>query len=125
MRPMAGEERKSRWGPRGCALRRAGSSEDVIQKIVLPNIGGAVMQHHPEADEMGYRFAVSMIREYQPDLLMFHPANIDGMRHKYGLFNDQVTKALEDTDRNVAVQEAHPVEEERARILNALADRIQ
>ena len=81
------------------ALRRAGSSEDVIQKIVLPNIEGAMMQHHPEADEMGFRFAVSMIREYQPDLLMFHPANIDGMRHRYGLFNDQVNKALEDTDR--------------------------
>jgi predicted AlkP superfamily pyrophosphatase or phosphodiesterase len=48
---------------------------------------------------MGFRFAVSMIREYRPDLLMFHPANIDGMRHKYGLFNEHVTRALDDTDR--------------------------
>lgn len=81
------------------ALRRAGSSEDVIEKIVRPNIQGAQMRLHPECDEMGYRFAAAMIREYQPDLLLFHPANIDGMRHQYGLFNEHVTRALDDTDR--------------------------
>lgn len=81
------------------AFRRAGSSDDVIEKIVRPNIREGRMQIHPDADEMGFRFAVSMIREYQPDLLMFHPANIDGMRHRYGLFNEHVTQALDDTDR--------------------------
>ncbi len=81
------------------AFRRAGSSEDVIEKIIKPNIVEGRMQVHPDADEMGFRFAEAMIREYQPDLLMFHPANIDGMRHKYGLFNEHVTQALDDTDR--------------------------
>ncbi|MGI6239639.1 MAG: alkaline phosphatase family protein [Christensenellales bacterium] len=81
------------------AFRRAGSSEDVIEKIIRPNIQGAQMRMHPDSDAMGARFAVDMIREYQPDLLMFHPANIDGMRHRYGLFNEHVTAALEDTDR--------------------------
>lgn len=81
------------------AFRRAGSSEDVIEKIVKPNVCEGRMQIHPDADEMGFRFAASMIRAYQPDLLMFHPANIDGMRHKYGLFNEHVTAALDDTDR--------------------------
>lgn len=81
------------------AFRRAGSTQDVIEHIIRPNIKNAQMQIHPDADEMGFRFAVSMIRTYQPDLLMFHPANIDGMRHKYGLFNEHVTSALDDTDR--------------------------
>lgn len=80
-------------------FRRSGSSEEVIEKVIRPNIQGDRMQIHPESDEMGTRFAVAMIREFQPDLLMFHPANIDGMRHKYGLFNEHVTQALRDTDR--------------------------
>lgn len=80
-------------------FRRAGSSEEVIERVIRPNIQDGRMQVHPIADEMGARFAVSMIKEFQPDLLMFHPANIDGMRHHYGLFNEHVNQALRDTDR--------------------------
>ena len=80
-------------------FRRSGSSEEVIEKIIKPNIQNSRMQIHPDADEMGARFAVAMIREFQPDVLLFHPANIDGMRHKYGLFNEHVTQSLRDTDR--------------------------
>lgn len=81
------------------AFRRSGSSDEVMQKVVMPNIHKGKMQIHPDADEMGARFAVAMIREFKPDLLMFHPANIDGMRHKYGLFNEHVEESLRDTDR--------------------------
>ena len=81
------------------AFREAGSSEEVIEKVIRPNIQGDRMQVHPASEEMGTRFVTAMIREFQPDLLLYHPANIDGMRHRYGLFNEHVDQAVRDTDR--------------------------
>ena len=81
------------------AMRRAGSSEDIVENVIRPNHRGERMRYHPESEEMGTRFVTEIIRRYKPDLLMYHPANIDAMRHHYGLFNDQVTQSLVDTDR--------------------------
>ena len=81
------------------AMRRAGSSEDIVENVIRPNHHGERMRYHPESEEMGTRFVCEIIRRYQPDLLLYHPANIDAMRHHYGLFNDQVTQSLLDTDR--------------------------
>ena len=81
------------------AMRRAGSSEEIVEKVIRPHHHGERMRLHPESEEMGTRFVAEIIRRYQPDLMMYHPANIDAMRHHYGLFNDQVTQSLLDTDR--------------------------
>jgi predicted AlkP superfamily pyrophosphatase or phosphodiesterase len=43
--------------------------------------------------------AGDIIRQYKPELLMMHPANIDGARHEFGLFNEKVNSAIEETDR--------------------------
>ena len=81
------------------AMADAGSSEDVVENIIRPNHHGERMRLHPESEEMGTRFVTAMIRSYKSDLLMYHPANIDAMRHRYGLFNEHVTQSLRDTDR--------------------------
>ena len=79
------------------AFRRAGSSEEVIKKVIEGNIQGARMRYHPESDEMGKRFVVAMIREFRPDVLFFHPANIDHSRHATGLFSEDVSQSVVDT----------------------------
>lgn len=80
---------------------RSGSSPDVMEKIVRPNLPllEGKQRQHPQADEFVHACACAIIREYQPDLLMIHPANIDGVRHKCGLFGPLVDHHLHLTDR--------------------------
>ena len=81
------------------AFRRMGCSEQVIEDIVKPNryyIEGHQRQH-PFCDEFFFACARDMILKYQPDLLVMHPGNIDGIRHGYGVFNDYVTEQLDYT----------------------------
>ena len=54
---------------------------------------------HPFCDDFMLACAADIIREFTPDLIMIHPANIDGARHGSGLFGPHITKTLEDTDR--------------------------
>ena len=89
---------------------RAGSSEEVLD-IIEEQFHGIRIRTHPQTDDFIMRCAREFILRYQPDLLMLHPANIDAYRHNYGLFNDQVTKGVEETDRYIgelmeAVEEA-------------------
>lgn len=89
---------------------RAGSSEEVLD-IIEEQLHGIRIRTHPQTDDFIMRCAREFILRYQPDLLMLHPANIDAYRHNYGLFNDQVTKGVEETDRYIgelmeAVEEA-------------------
>lgn len=81
------------------ALRRMGTSEKVIDEIVTPNLYfiEGHQRKHPYADEFVFACARDIILKYNPDLLVVHPAGIDGMRHKYGLFNEYVTEQLDYT----------------------------
>ena len=81
------------------AFARMGTSERVLEEIVKPNlyyIEGHQRQH-PYADEFVFSCARDMIRKYNPDLLLVHPAGIDGKRHSCGLFNEYVTEQLDYT----------------------------
>lgn len=81
------------------ALRRMGTSDQVIEEIVKPNlyyIEGHQRQH-PYCDEFMCACARDMILKYNPDLLVLHPAGIDGMRHAHGIFNEYVTEQLDYT----------------------------
>ena len=81
------------------AFRDSGSSEEVIKKIVKPNLKYLEGKHrmHPYADAFVMGCAADMLRNFQPDLLMVHPANVDSARHASGLFTPAVTNALYDT----------------------------
>ena len=85
--------------PLTSALSRMGTSDEVIENIVKPNlyfINGHQRQH-PYADEFVFSCARDIILKYQPDLLVVHPAGIDGLRHQKGIFNDYVTEQLDYT----------------------------
>lgn len=90
------------------AFRRAGCDDDMIA-IVKKNSSILKEYKHPYIDEFIVQCACDILREKQPDVILIHPANIDGARHEYGIFNEKVNQTVVDTDRFVqmlmAVQE--------------------
>lgn len=80
------------------AFIRSGSDARTL-KIIDRHVGSLVDRKHPIADEFVISCAADIIREYAPDLIMIHPANIDAYRHGNGLFNDAVTRGIDETDR--------------------------
>lgn len=78
----------------------SGSSPEVLEKVIKPNMHLVDGMHrkHPWADSFVNACACSIIREFKPNLLMIHPANIDAYRHQTGLFSTKVTHALHEID---------------------------
>lgn len=81
------------------AFRSAGSSEEVIEKVIRPNVPlvAGHQRQHPWTDAFTMTMACDMILNFQPDFMMVHPAVIDGFRHHSGVFTDKVTQALDYT----------------------------
>ena len=79
------------------SYREAGASPEVM-RIVERYKNLNVPRHHPEADSFINACAADIIREFKPQLLMLHPANIDSYRHSTGLFTDRVTHGLHEAD---------------------------
>ena len=80
-------------------FQNSGSSPEVIEKIIKPNLPLIENRHriHPYHDNFVMRCAADVLREFKPNLLMIHPANIDGYRHETGLFSPKVTQGLYET----------------------------
>ena len=78
----------------------SGSSPEVMEKIVDPNLHFVENRNrkHPYADAFVMACASAIVREFKPNLLMVHPANVDGYRHETGLFTDKVTQGLYETN---------------------------
>ncbi|MDD6033521.1 MAG: alkaline phosphatase family protein [Oscillospiraceae bacterium] len=81
-------------------FRDSGTSEEVMEKIVRPNLKLIENRHrqHPWADAFVMQCACDMLTAFKPNLLMIHPANIDGYRHQTGLFSPKVTSGLHETN---------------------------
>lgn len=81
-------------------FRDSGSSEEVMQKVVLPNLKLVEGHHrqHPWCDEFVMQCACDMFTAFKPNLMMVHPANVDAYRHQTGLFTQKVQSALEETN---------------------------
>lgn len=81
-------------------FRNSGSSEEVIEKVVEPNLHFVSGRHrvHPYCDDFIIGCACAIIRNFKPDLLMVHPANIDAYRHQTGVFTPMVTHGLHEAD---------------------------
>ncbi|HSK68193.1 MAG TPA: ectonucleotide pyrophosphatase/phosphodiesterase, partial [Candidatus Limnocylindria bacterium] len=76
----------------------SGSSPEVMEKVVDKHLPGLVNRVHPFCDAFIHACACTMIREFKPNLLMIHPANIDAYRHSTGLFSPMVTHGLHEID---------------------------
>ena len=71
---------------------RHGASEEVLE-IVRRNmymLQNGRENKSPWNENFCVRCAADMIRQYQPDFLMLHPANIDAYRHESGVFSPLV-----------------------------------
>lgn len=79
----------------------SGTSEEVYEKIVKKNAVGLKIGAHPDSDNFCINCACDIIREYKPDVLAVHPANIDGLRHKTGMFSEAVTQGLNDVEKHL------------------------
>jgi predicted AlkP superfamily pyrophosphatase or phosphodiesterase len=80
------------------AFARMGSDERMLS-IVERHIGDNEIRLHPPTERFIISCSCDIIREYKPDVLFLHPANIDAYRHQYGLFNDRVSMGIAETDR--------------------------
>jgi len=78
----------------------SGSSPEVIEKVIRPNkyLVDGMHRKHPYCDAFVHACACSIIREFKPNLLMIHPANIDAYRHQTGLFSTKVSHGLHEID---------------------------
>ena len=65
---------------------------DAVDKFTWANA-------HPEVDNFMIDCAVNVIKRYKPNLLMTHPSYVDSMRHRTGIFSEQVKLAVKETDR--------------------------
>lgn len=79
-------------------FRNAGSSEEVIQNIIKPNLSSLIHRIHPFHDTFANACGVDIIARYKPELMVIHPANIDAARHNGGVFCDGVKQALCEID---------------------------
>ncbi|MDD3335260.1 MAG: ectonucleotide pyrophosphatase/phosphodiesterase [Eubacteriales bacterium] len=82
----------------GEAWRRMGSSDEMLD-IVKRHIGANEIRKHPPTERFIIDCSCDIIRQFKPDVLFLHPANIDGYRHTSGLFNDRVTQGINETDQ--------------------------
>jgi predicted AlkP superfamily pyrophosphatase or phosphodiesterase len=79
------------------AFARSGSKAEIL-RIINRYVHRLQEREHPSADMFLMSCACDIIRQYKPELLMIHPANIDGARHQFGLFNEKVDDAVALTD---------------------------
>ena len=84
-------------------FQRSGTKPAVYDAVVAPNLHllQGHERQHPYADDFVISVAADIIRTYKPDMLFIHPAQIDGFRHRYGLFNEQVNRSLDEADKHL------------------------
>lgn len=79
------------------AYARSGSSPEVVE-IIRQHMDGVVLRSHPNSDYFAMGCALDILAKYAPDLMMIHPANIDGLRHRTGVFSQAVRDEVKRTD---------------------------
>ena len=87
------------------ALERTGANAAAMEVVRenlhrLPTGDRAVLGIVPETtyDDFLTGCACSLIRKYQPELLMMHNSFLDTARHRYGVFNEKLQYGLDLTD---------------------------
>ena len=81
------------------AYLRAGTTEELFDYAVLPYLDRFNSWESPITDEAKICCACDIIKAYKPHLLTLHLGQIDYYRHRYGLFNDMVTKGVRQSER--------------------------
>ena len=79
--------------------KRAGTSEQLWREVVDKHIHGLKIRTHPDTDQFLIDCCCDILKLYKPHLLAVHTGDVDSYRHKFGIFNDKVTKGIDDTER--------------------------
>ncbi len=74
------------------------------QECLMPMIEKAIEMYgyenvHPSYDEFEIYCCCEIIRKYKPNVLFTHPSYVDSMRHRTGIFSNQIKIALDETDK--------------------------
>lgn len=69
-------------------------SKNIFDDVVKPNLHILNRNEKPWYDEFSMQCASEITKKYKPDIIFCHPGIVDSARHKYGLFNEEVNKAL-------------------------------
>ena len=79
---------------------RDSGSNDETMEIVRRNIHHlrGHMRKHPWGEKFINACACDIIEQFRPNLLMIHPANVDGYRHQTGVFSQKVIHGLHECD---------------------------
>ena len=72
------------------ALKSQGSSKEVLDIVRRYEKEMVRTGIHPGCDYFVADCAAEIIRRYEPDLTMLHPANVDGARHGSGVYSEAV-----------------------------------
>jgi predicted AlkP superfamily pyrophosphatase or phosphodiesterase len=79
------------------AFARTGANSAVLE-IIDRHTGIMKEWEYPSWDIFRINCACDIIRQFNPDLMLVHPFNIDHYRHHKGVFNEDVIKGIEETD---------------------------
>lgn len=85
------------------AFASQGSSEEVLNIARMYEKEMVRTGVHPGCDYFVADCAAEIIRRYAPDLTMLHPANVDGARHGFGVFSEEVSQAVKETDDMIGI----------------------
>lgn len=85
------------------ALKTQGSSEEMCNIARMYAKEMLRTGDHPGCDYFVADCAAEIIRRYAPDLIMLHPANVDGARHATGVFTEAVERAVKETDEMIGI----------------------
>ncbi len=74
------------------------------QECLMPLLAEAIEKYgyenvHPSYDEFEIYCCCEIIRRYKPNILFTHPSYVDSMRHRTGIFSNQIKIALDETDK--------------------------
>lgn len=89
------------------ALRKtllgAGTSPQVLADCAEDLLSLRMRRHQPETAWFSTTVCARMIRNYQPEVLTLHIANIDAYRHESGVYGPHIEQALRETDQMLTV----------------------
>lgn len=97
-------------------LYRRVCTDVLFESVIQPHLSKLEGSKHPNDEHFSIACACDIIRQYKPNLLMTHPAMVDSVRHRNGLFGEPVNDGLRLTDHRIgqlmqAVADAEMTEE--------------
>jgi len=76
----------------------AGTPQFLMESTVAQHLELRMGRKHPGTAWFSTLCAADIIREYAPDVITIHLANIDNYRHRFGVYSPEVQEAVRDSE---------------------------